>query len=132
MAKTARPISRSSISRHCAPSPGWSRCARATLRRLAKINCFFEWLIGYHLYYAELNDASHQSQVCSTCPALGRAGTSPLGGCRSPSDRTRRDHTCCRSDWAATDDHSCGLQGACLAEHLRHSQRDQRAVTSSG
>ena len=65
------------------------------LRRLAKINCLFAWLIGYHLCYADLNDTSHQSQVCNTCPALGRTDTSPLGGCRSPSDRTRRDHPCC-------------------------------------
>jgi len=82
------------------------------LRRFAKISCLFEWLIGYHLYYAERNDTSHQSQVCSARTALGRTDTSPLGGCRSPSDRTRRDHLCCRGDWAVTDDHSCGLKRA--------------------
>src|SRR6516225_6262818 len=100
---------------HAAHTARWP----AMLRRFAKISCLFEWLIGYHLYYAERNDTSHPSQVCSARTALGRTDTSPLGGCRSPSDRTRRDHTCCRSDWAVTDDHSCRLTGACLAEHLR-------------
>src|SRR5262249_30724675 len=104
--QVAQPVSNSTKVRPCRASQ------HPRLRRFAKISCLFEWLIGYHLYYAERNDTSHQSQVCSARTALGRTDTSPLGGCRSPSDRTRRDHLCCRGDWAVTDDHSCGLKRA--------------------